>query len=272
MIAPAVAPPRQAIVKDVLAELMETISATRLICWQQCRLKFWYRYVLRLKKQSKSALHVGSVVHSVLQAWNLARWRHKAVDMEALKLIFQQNWQEIQDGKPINWKNEEEEQKTTAWSLLETYFRETPIKLDERPEAVEVLVEADLSSHGLPRVVGVMDLVRAGGRIVDYKTSGQTPTADKAEHLNETQTSCYSVMYREATGRKESGVELHHLVKLKKPKLVVTPFEPMSDKQQSRLFKIIESHITGLEREDFVPAPGLHCSSCEFFANCRSWH
>jgi putative RecB family exonuclease len=168
-------------------------------------------------------------------------------------------------------KDEEEEQKITAWSLLETYFRDTPITLEEKPEAVEVSVEADLSIHGLPKIVGVIDLVRAGGRIVDFKTSGQTPTPDKAAHLNEIQTSCYSVMYRESTNRKESGIELHHLVKLKTPKLVVTPLEPMSDRQQSRLFKIIESHVTGLDREDFVPCPGLHCHSCEFWNDCRKW-
>jgi PD-(D/E)XK nuclease superfamily len=270
MIAPAVAPPtRQPTIKDIIAELLETVSATRLNCWQQCRLKFWYRYVLRLKKPPQSAFHVGTVVHSVLQAWNLARWRHKAVDVETLKQHFQNTWQESLAGQKINWKAEEEEQKTLAWSLLETYFRDTPITLDEKPEAVEVSVEADLSIHGLPKIVGVIDLVRAGGRIVDFKTSGQTPTPDKAAHLNGIQTSCYSVMYRESTGRKESGVELHHLVKLKTPKLVITPLEPMSENQQTRLFRIIESYGAGLDREDFVPSPGLHCSGCEFFNECK---
>lgn len=269
MIAPAVAPPRQSTTKDVVDELLETVSATRLNCWQQCRLKFWYRYVLRLKKPPQSAFHVGSVVHSVLQAWNLARWRHKAVDVVALKQVFQTNWQESLAGQTINWKGEEEEHRSMAWSLLETYFRDTPITLEEKPEAVEVCVEADLSIHGLPKIVGVIDLVRAGGRIVDFKTTGQTPSPEKAKHLNEVQTSCYSVMYREATGRQESGIELHHLVKLKTPKLVVTPFEPMTDNQQTRLFKGIESYVTGLEREDFVPSPSLQCPGCEYFNECR---
>ncbi len=270
MIAPAIAPPtRQPSIKDVLAELSETVSATRIRLWQQCRLKFWFRYVLRLAKPATPALYVGSVVHSVLQTWNLSRWRKQAVDLPKLKESFHTHWIEGQQEQSIKWDNEEPEQKAGAWGLLETYFRDTPIALDEKPEAVEVCVEADLSIHGLPKIVGVIDLVRAGGRIVDFKTSGQTPSAEKAEHLNETQTSCYSVMYREATGQKESAVELHTLVKLKTPKLVVMPFEPMSEKQRSRLFKVIDSYITGLEREDCVPSPGLHCHSCEFFNECR---
>lgn len=271
MIAPAIPQPAQPRIKDRLADLLETVSASRLNCWQQCRLKFWFRYVLRLVKPPGPAFYLGSVVHSVLQSWNLARWRHKAVDSEVLKQTFQQNWKDDQAEKVINWQGEEEAERATGWALLETYFRETPITLDEKPEAVEVSVEADLSQHGLPRLIGVIDLVRAGGRIVDFKTAGQTPTVEKARHLHETQTSCYSVMYRDATGRKESGVELHHLVKLKTPKVVITPFDPMTDSQQSRLFRVIESYMAGLEREDFVPSPGLHCQSCEYFGECRLW-
>ena len=272
MIAPAAAPTRQPIIKEVITELLETVSATRLNCWQQCRLKFWFHYVLRLKRQSKSSLHIGSMVHSVLQAWNLARWRHKPADLETLQHVFEQTWQESQAGQAINWKDEEEKHRSKTWALLETYFKETPVPVNEKLEGVEVTVEADLFIQGLPTIVGVMDLVRVGGLIVDYKTSGQTPIREKVGHLLETQTSCYSLMYREATGRKESGVEIHHLVKLKKPKVVVTPFEPMTDKQQSRLFKVIESYVSGLERQDFIPSPGLHCSSCEFFDACRNWH
>ena len=272
MIAVAVPPPKQPSLKDRLVELVETVSASRLNCWQQCRLKFWFRYVLRLTKPPQPALFVGSLVHSILQAWNLARWRNKAVDPAVLKETFQRRWQEDQVDKPINWKGEEDEQRTTAWSLLEMYFQQTPIKLDEKPEAVEVPVEADLSKHGLPRIIGVIDLVRAGGRIVDFKTAAQTPTPEKASHLHETQTSCYSIMYREATGKRESGIELHHLVKLKTPKLVVSSMGPMTDSQQTKLFRIMESYVGGLERQDAVPSPGLHCSACEYFPECRAWH
>lgn len=75
----------------------------------------------------------------------------------------------------------------TAWHLLLCYFAQTPIKEDERPEGVEVTVEADLGKHGLTKLVGIVDLIRAGGTIVDFKTSGQTPNANRAVHLHETQ-------------------------------------------------------------------------------------
>ena len=118
-------------------------------------------------------------------------------------------------------------------------------------------MEADLSKHGLPVLRGVLDLVRAGGRIVDFKTTGKTPDAFSAGHQHEIQTSSYSVLYRDATGRKESGIELHHLVKLKQPKLVVTAAPPMTEQQQTRLFKQMESYVYGVQRQDFVPRASL---------------
>jgi hypothetical protein len=56
--------------------------------------------------------------------------------------------------------------------------------------------------------------------------------------------------------RPESGFELHHLVKTKEPKLIVTPMSPMTPEQIRRLVRIMESYVRGIEAEDFVPSPG----------------
>ncbi len=154
---------------------------------------------------------------------------------------------------------------------LEHYFIETPIKADERPEAVEVPVEADLAKHGLPTLIGIIDLVRSGGRIVDFKLVGKTPDVEQVIHTNEVQLTCYSVLYQDATGRSEGGLELHHLVRTKVPKLIVTSLPAMTESKQTRLFRQIESYQSGLARQDFVPSPGFHCAGCEFFRECKIW-
>lgn len=255
-----------------IEELTRTVSASRLNLFHQCRLKFYFRYVLGLVKPKTPALHIGTTVHATLQAWNLARWRKTPWDMESLKGVFEAKWLEEQKDHKIEWEDEEGEEKQRSWTLLETYFQQTPIPSDEKPEGVEVSVEADLKKHGLPALVGIIDLVRQGGRIVDFKTSAQTPNAEKAVHLNETQLSCYAVLYRDATGQKEGGIELHHLVKLKTPKLVVTSAAPITQTQQSRLFRLIESYVRGVEAQDWVPNPNpMSCACCEYFNECRKW-
>jgi hypothetical protein len=265
-----VSSPAQPVTKaNPIETLQKTVSASRLNCWLQCRLKFFFRYVEQITKPPTPALHVGSVVHLVLQAWNMGRWRKQAFELERFKSLFDKGWAD-QPAK-INWDDDEPAHKSGAWSLLEVYFTETPIKANELPEAVEVPMETDLSKHGLPTLIGILDLVRAGGRIVDFKTAGKTPSPEDAIHQNELQLSCYSVLYREATGKQESGRELHHLVKTKTPKLIITQLGPMNEAQQVRLFRMMDSYQEGVAREDFVPSPGFHCAGCEFFLESRGW-
>jgi hypothetical protein len=199
----------------------------------------------------------------------MAPWRKQAFEWERFRKLFDEGWKG--QASKIDWSGEEDDQRKTAWSVLEMCFAEIPIKANEMPEAVEVPMETDLSKYGLRSLIGVLDLVPDGGRIVDFKSTGKTPDPEDAAHQNEPQMSCYSVLYREATGHRESGRELHHLVKTKTLKLVITELGPMTEVQQVRLFRMMESYVEGLAREDFVPSPEFHCAGCEFFNECRRW-
>jgi CRISPR/Cas system-associated exonuclease Cas4 (RecB family) len=193
------------------------------------------------------------------------------LEVQVLREIFSRAWVVWQDGEQIDWDGKEEAIKSATWDLIQSYLRATPIAPDEKPEAVEVGIEADLSGHGLPLLVGVIDLVRAGGRIVDFKTSARKPNVELLAHTAETQTTAYGVLYREATGAKENGIEIHHLIKTKQPKVVVTELGPVTQAQITRLFRVIEAYLKGVAREDFVPSPGVQCAACEFFNECRGW-
>ena len=255
-------------------QLLATISASRLGVWLSCRLKFFFRYVLGITKPNTPARHVGTVVHAVLQQWNLARWRRAPLVGEMIAAVFEQAWSTTRDDEAIAWKDDEPEAevKAEAFALVEMYLRDNPIPADEKPEAVEVMIEKDLSSHGLPKLVGVLDLVRAGGRIVDFKTSGKTPNAELTLHTNDVQLTAYAMLYREATDRRETALELHHLVKTKTPKLVVTEAPPATEVQTTRFLRLVENYVRGVECGDYAPAPGFGCASCEFFNECRRWH
>jgi hypothetical protein len=179
-----------------------------------------------------------------------------------LKEIFSRAWIIWQDGEQIDCEGKEETVKAATWDLIQLYLKETPIAPDEEVEAVEVGVEADQTGHGLPVLVGVIDLVRAGGRIVDFKTTARKPNEELLAHTVETQTTSYSLLYREANGCKESGIELHNMIKTKQPKIVVNELGPVTEAQIARLFRGIEAYLKGVAREDFVPSPGGCGESC----------
>ena len=269
----ALAPsPQRAIPPNPLEELTKVVSASRLNCFLGCRLKFYFRYVLEMVKPATAALFVGKAVHAALQQWSTARWQGKPHDAESLKAGFMMNWITTQEEEPVRWDADEDDQQDKAWGLVDMYLRDTPIPAEEKPEAVEVRVEADLAKHGLPTLVGIIDLVRPQGRIVDFKTSAASPNAEQVIHRNEIQLTAYGILYQEATGKPESGFELHHLVKTKVPKLVVNEAPATTENQRTKFFRLIESFVDGVQREDFVPSPGIGCMSCEYFNECSAWN
>lgn len=269
---PRVVVPAKTPSKDPIEELQQTVSASRLGLWLSCRLKFFFRYVLQIKKAPTPSMHAGSSVHAVLQAWNMSRWRREPFDTERFKSLFNVRWLALQAEAKIRWDGEEDAERSSSWRALENYFIETPIKADEKPEAVEVAASADLSKHGLPTLVGIIDLVRAGGRIVDFKLVGKTPDVEMVVHTHGPQLTAYSILYRDATGREEGGLELHHLVRTKAPKLIITSLPPATEQQHTRLFRAMESYQEGVARRDFVPSPGFACMGCEYFNECRKWN
>jgi putative RecB family exonuclease len=139
----------------------------------------------------------------VIETWDTARWKNRPLTLKDLHDVYSKAWAAPGDD-PRDWENvgEENEEKAIGWRLVETYIRESNIPPNVKPDAVEVPVETDLHHHGLPKLIGILDLVQPG-KIIDYKTSGQTPNAEKVAHITEVQTSIYSVLYRDATGKRE---------------------------------------------------------------------
>jgi len=67
----AEAPPKQErSEQDLITGLQDTVSDSRLSLFLRCRLKFYFRYVLKLQKPKTPALHLGNAVHAVLKVWN----------------------------------------------------------------------------------------------------------------------------------------------------------------------------------------------------------
>ena len=165
--------------KEIIGHLQKKVSASRLTLFLQCRLKFFFRYVAGITKPKTPALHVGGTVHAVLKVWNKARWKNQPLTLKELHDEFSKAWADVGDD-PVKWENaaEEDAEKGTGSRLVETYIRESNIPANSKPEAVEVPVETDLHQHGLPTLIGVLDLVQAG-KIIDYMASGQTPNAEK---------------------------------------------------------------------------------------------
>jgi len=189
---------------------------------------------------------------------------------EQLHAALIESWERDTAAEFIPWKVPVDEAiaRDQAWAMLETYFAQCPIAPDEGPEGVEVQVECSLGA-GIPPLYGIIDLVRPPGRIIDYKSAARSPSEGMAEHQHATQLACYALLYRSATGERETGFELHHLIKTKVPKVVISTYGPMSAAMESELFFLIDDYLEGIAREAWVPSPGQHCAWCDHLHLCR---
>jgi hypothetical protein len=111
-------PPLERSEQDIIRALQETVSASRLSLFLQCRLKFYFRYVLKLQKPKTPSLHLGSAVHAVLKAWNKARWLQQPLSLKEVHETYLKAWADTTEG-PVSWEpGEEEADKTTGWRLV----------------------------------------------------------------------------------------------------------------------------------------------------------
>jgi len=109
------------------------------------------------------------------------------------------------------------------------------------------------ADHGLTKLVGILDLVRPGGRIVDFKTAGQT--ANQTRQFTCTRSSspftAFCIVIPQVRRNRASSCTIW----LKTPKLVVVSAPQITEQQKTRLFKHIESYLNGVQRQDWVPSP-----------------
>lgn len=255
--------------QSFVGRALDYLSASRLSCWQQCRRKHYFRYVANIPSAPSAAMHLGKVVHGALQQWNLWRWDHKSYTREQLNDIFLTLWQEEQEN--LSWKSQKEEDtlREKAWQLVTAYLDAQVIDEDEEISGVEVRLEADLP--GLPPLIGIVDLVRSGGRIVDFKTAAKSPNEASVAHSHSTQLAVYALLYRYCTGEIEGGLELHHLIKTKEAKVCVSKLPAVSDREMDNLSELMHRHVDAVKAGDHTASPSFMCAGCEYLAQCKNW-
>lgn len=250
---------------------LDYISASRLSCWQQCRRKHYFRYVAGIPSEPSPSMHLGKVVHATLQQWNLWRWDKRPWSRDDLHAHFFLQWEKEGAEHQVAWKSDKEHdtQRDKAWELVIAYLDAAVIDEDESIAGVEVRLEAEI--EGLPTIIGIVDLVREGGRIVDFKTAAKSPSASSTGHVHGTQLGIYALLYRHCTGDKESGIELHHLVKTKVPKVCISEFGQMSDREIRNVIELMHCYVDAVKSDDTTPSPSFMCSGCEYLQQCKQW-
>ncbi len=259
--------------------IWDYISPSRLNLWLKCPLAFKLRYVDRIRVPPSPALFLGKRVHDALELF----YRHRQLDvplsMEGPVQRIADTWEEAIEADEMRFDSVAAELalKEQAAGLIRMYLQQLGAD-DEIPLAVETTLQEPLidpfsgEDLGIP-LLGILDLIlddRDGPLICDFKTAAKSAAPFEVTH--EIQLSCYSYMYRRASGRDEGGLEIRSLIKTKTPKLDFHRYEPRSQRHFRRLFAAVRAYLDDLDRGQYVFRPGMGCNMCEYRDDyCQRW-
>ena len=265
--------------RDLLAGrtggVFDYLSASRLNLWLKCPKAFRHKYLDGIQTPTSPAAFVGKAVHTGLECF----YRHRQLGFSlsagdvASRVV--DRWDQLVADENVSFTkaaNEQECQRQVL-ALVQVYLQQFPID-EPRPLAVEVAAEAPLmdptsgENLGIP-LVGIMDLVLPGTDgplIADFKTTSRS--GEPLEIVHEIQLSCYSYLFRHASGVQEGGLEIRNLVKTKVPRVQSHRYAARNGRHFSRLFAVIRAYLDDLDSGEFLFRPGLGCGMCDFRRRC----
>ena len=254
MIAPASPPGSNGTAKHIpeqkSTDPLEYVSPSRLKNVLSCRLRFYFEKVLALPRPLAPKLHFGKAVHAGIQHYNKARWRGGDASEPAVLSAFAEAFAHPEDNKTVAWDepDEEAEMKAKGEVLLSAFLTHQQHVIEPQPMGVEVRLSAEVQGLALP-LLGIIDLVKADRRAVDYKTIGATPKLELEAWQHKVQLTLYALLIEDATGEPSPGSELVFLVKTKTPKVLVHRSPTPSQVQRDRFARLVEIYANGVANE-----------------------
>jgi RecB family exonuclease len=237
-----------------------TLSASQLETYDDCPLRYFYEYVLRVRDDTNVYAELGSLVHETLAAFLHPDADHVDYSLEGLRRLGEQMWR----NDLARYRPQVEEARRDYFAMLETWWHEEGAL--GRPDVVAVERRFDVAV-GPHRIVGSIDRIdrRNGGlRIVDYKTSSrETPVNEMPDNL---QLAVYHLAAsRDPELAAEGPATALDLLFLRRMKVRTQPV--MADHEAATEARVL-SVADRILAEDFEPSVHANCRVCAFHRLC----
>ncbi|MDQ8192608.1 RecB family exonuclease [Roseibacillus persicicus] len=254
-----------------MLNLPEYISPSAAKSYLGCSLRFYFERVANIQKPTSVALHLGKSIHAALQAFHLARWRGEVDSPEFVAKAFDEAFLQLEQKEgPVNYGDPAKREKamTDGLRVVAAYLA-SPEALVEKPRAVEVFLKEDIPGLSVP-LTGAMDLVEQDFTPIDFKSAAAKPNTETAAFDHEIQLVSYQLLL-EAIGENPRSLDLIFLVKTKTPQVIRVSSPPADEQRKRRVTALLETAVEGIASERFHPQPGMHCSWCQYRAECANW-
>jgi putative RecB family exonuclease len=241
-------------------------SFSRVKCFDQCPLRYRYRYLQGHKEAFRSIeSFLGNVVHDVLEWMYAERNRGSDIDEPAMLRKLAAGWSASRDDSVaiIRVEDEEETYLKLGREMLVRFLRDT----FDRDRSETVALEQRLSIRLSDTVVFTGFADRVGrtdkGRVfvIDYKTSKNEGTA--SEFSEGLQAPLYAACVLREHGEEEVLAGYHYL------RHGTTRWQQVDrDRAAHLLDRFLDLAYEAEAAGDFPARPGILCAWCGFNAQC----
>jgi len=249
-------------------------SHSRLSTFEQCQLKFRYRYIEKIIPEVEKSIeaHLGHCIHCALE-WLYTQIKEKGTPSpDDLIIYYSEIWKKDYNPNFLIVDNRfvaRDYFNKGVGFLVNYYLEHKPF--DDNTLELEKKIVIILDEEGLYKIQGFIDRLSYNLKtneyeIHDYKTANYLPTQEKIEQ--DRQLALYSIAIKELFGQeKEVSLIWHYLAHNKKIRIKKTNEQLENLKKETlELIKKIEA------TEEFPGNKSPLCNWCEYRSICEEWN
>jgi DNA helicase-2/ATP-dependent DNA helicase PcrA len=241
------------------------LSYSQIELYRRCPKQYQYRYIIKLPEPESSALAFGSSVHLALELFYRDIKEGKEADKADLLNYFKENF--ISYGYQSRFY--QNKAKKHGEQILSSYYDSFH---NQRGQVIEVEHDFSLklNSNGEDYVIrGKIDRIDLKGNtveIIDYKTGKMPKPSELKRSL---QLNIYALAFLETRKNTTNNEELqlcYHYLDVGEGFCMKANSEKLEKAKTD-----IATVFTNMQKEQYGPNKGYHCSWCPFKIVCPAW-
>ncbi|VVB78698.1 PD-(D/E)XK nuclease superfamily protein [uncultured archaeon] len=250
---------------------MVIYSHSKLSTFEQCQLKYKFKYIDRLKPEIKQSIEgfLGGIVHDSLEFIYIEASKGRIVELDEVIEYYIKKWNcdfssEI---KIVKEEYNTEYYFNKGVKFLIDYFTEN-YPFNDNTIAVEKLIMIDLDNSGKYKIQGYIDRLVHNKEsnifeVHDYKTGGFLKTQEELD--NDRQLALYSIGIRKMFENVSDVHLIWHFLDFNKKMSSRRSIEDLEKLKQNIICLINKIEST----REFNASPGILCKWCEFSTYCQ---